>query len=434
MPNNKAMKPSTKQNKTQKKNAARRLKRKGAGGAGSTPASYNRTVRLRSPVKDSVIRGSEFVGRVSLPTVLTTNNAILFQQEVSPSLFVGSRMSLLARAYEKYRFKRLVLRYVPSVPTAIGGQIVAYFDLDVLDSFTGATSVDVIVRDAMAHQGAKLFNVNVPESVEMPIAPGLKDFFTGIGASSPQFYSQARIYVIGVAGLNGISIPASGAVGSLFVDYELHFEGEQMQELEDPNTLGTISSALVEVSRIGAPGGSVDFIAATTVLFAGEQYPGFTTSVADGVYLSTSNNTSTTSFTPFNSLNSGCPTKVITIVNKGVALTLKPSTTTVTSSAVMTTNEPWSAANIAASVLGGEIARTSTVDFLINNLGAPPVALQYRMMQSRLEKLEGMLSKFALKEEEDKDVEMYSEGTVEDCVDGDDEDDCDYEVRLETQG
>jgi len=208
------------------------------------------------------------------------------QIEISPSSFIGTRLSVLAKVYDKYRFTKCQVRYVPSVPTTVGGQFVMYFDLDVGDLVADVSSVEVAVRNAMAHQGAELCNVYNSGMTTMPIAPGLKDFFTGAADGDNKLFRQAKFWMVATAGLNGTGLPASGVVGSLFLDYTIHFEGEQLQDKTAVEEEPFIDSALRIVANSGTIANTVTFSSAGTrqLLFGGYLLPGYDTSLPNGVY------------------------------------------------------------------------------------------------------------------------------------------------------
>lgn len=223
MPNNQMNKTATKQNV--KKNTKKNSKNNG-----TTPkaigVAYKQTSTLRSPMTTSVYSGSDYISTIQLPANLTVGNAALVELPISPSNLAGSRISVLSKCYEKYRFLKLQARFVPSVPTTVGGQCVMYFDMDVGDTYSNAQSVEVMVRDAMAHKGSKMFNVHTPVDVAMPERIGLTDFFTGPVKGENRLYYQSKLFVIGVAGLTGAT--SGTTIGSIFIDYTIRFEGVQL--------------------------------------------------------------------------------------------------------------------------------------------------------------------------------------------------------------
>jgi len=323
-----------KQTKTNPKLSAtvkRRLRRQRSRAGGIPIARRIPRQVVRTPLSQNVYRGRDFLTTVSLPASLSVSNCQLVNLPVSPGRFVGTRISLLAQAYDKYRFKRLSLHYVPSVPVTVGGQIVIYFDLDVKDGFGTAQSTDIVIRDAMAHQGAQLTNVHDAVVVNMPIAPGLKDFFTGASTGNDQLYYQAKAWVIGVAGLNGTGAPSTGTVGSLFVDYEVHFEGEQLQEQGAAADSEVLSSALTNCMAIsnGVVTASLTMGAQTSVIFGGvTMTQGFLTNDADGVYTGTLivGGSNLNTYTPFLTTRN-LTVRYVAVLSGGYGVLLKPAVT-----------------------------------------------------------------------------------------------------------
>lgn len=376
--------------KTQTKNAKRALKRQSGKTQSAIPIAQRVNITAKSPMKSNTYKGTDFLQSVTLASQVTVANCVMAEITISPSDFAGTRLSTLSRVYDKYRFTRCAIRYVPSVPTTVGGQFVMYFDLDVSDTVADVTSVDIAVRNAMAHEGAQLVNVYNRGMTMLPIRPGLKDFFTGPAVGDDKLYKQAKFWMIASAGLNGTGLPANGVVGSLFLDYEIEFEGEQLQDKADLAELGVIDNLLTKVGNAPLKVGtfSVANGTATTVLFAGQLFPGMTTARPDGVIVATNSGPATTStFTPFSAQDAVCKGNWIGIINNGLMLLL---TTKTSAGSFMAKYEPWLTGTSTGGYTWSETdAPVGVSSALSTALQPPPVSTQ---LSARIANLEARLA------------------------------------------
>jgi len=68
------------------------------------------------------VSGHEYLGNLGIgSSAITQNLAGVF--DLNPACWTDSRLSLIARAYEKYRFESVTLHYIPAVGTTTAGSI-----------------------------------------------------------------------------------------------------------------------------------------------------------------------------------------------------------------------------------------------------------------------------------------------------------------------
>jgi hypothetical protein len=115
----------------------------------TVPASYGFSLRMtqpkvtRSANKSSII-GSDFAG-----TVRTANTASYHPGAsiiLNPAYFQNAMLGSLARAYEKYRFTKAVVQYIPSVPTSTQGQLVMCSSRAIKEPFLDGSSTTFLSR------------------------------------------------------------------------------------------------------------------------------------------------------------------------------------------------------------------------------------------------------------------------------------------------
>jgi hypothetical protein len=73
----------------------------------------------------------------------------------------------LSNLWERYRFRKFKLRWVPAVPKTIACQLIIYQDTDPLDDPTVIPDADALVRQATEHAGSQQFNFINPMSIDL---------------------------------------------------------------------------------------------------------------------------------------------------------------------------------------------------------------------------------------------------------------------------
>jgi hypothetical protein len=115
----------------------------------TVPAAYGFSLRMskprvtRSGNKASII-GSDFAGLVN--TVNTSDYHPAASVLLNPAYFQNAMLGSLSRAFEKYRFTKAVLQYIPAVPTSLQGQLVMTSTRTVKEPFLDGSSTTFLSR------------------------------------------------------------------------------------------------------------------------------------------------------------------------------------------------------------------------------------------------------------------------------------------------
>lgn len=113
------------------------------------PSAYGFTVRMTQPKivrsgnKASII-GADFASTVA--TSNTNSYAPAASILLNPAYFQNSMLGSLSRAYEKFRFTRATVQYIPSVPTSTQGQLVMCSTRTVKEPFLDGSSTTFLSR------------------------------------------------------------------------------------------------------------------------------------------------------------------------------------------------------------------------------------------------------------------------------------------------
>lgn len=113
------------------------------------PAAYGFTVRTSAPRVTRTSTGAHIVGSDFAGTVNTFNTSAYepaASVPMNPSYFNSAMLGNLSRVYEKYRFRKATLEYIPSVATSVQGQLVILSDRSVKNPFLDGASASFLGR------------------------------------------------------------------------------------------------------------------------------------------------------------------------------------------------------------------------------------------------------------------------------------------------
>lgn len=113
------------------------------------PAAYGFTVRTSTPRVTRTGTGAHIVGSDYAGTVNAFNTSAYepaASVPMNPSYFNSAMLGNLSRVYEKYRFRKATLEYIPSVATSVQGQLVVLSDRSVKNPFLDGASASFLGR------------------------------------------------------------------------------------------------------------------------------------------------------------------------------------------------------------------------------------------------------------------------------------------------
>lgn len=180
----------------------------------------------------TTLRGSDFLGFVSVLGSLTTaGERIRKTFPVSPSAYPGTRLAQLSNLWERFRFTRFSLRYVPSVPNTLACQMVLYQDTDPKDDPTTITDADALIQQATAQTGSQQWNFNSAKRVDLARRADKELYYTGVTKENVRFNYQGIAYLIqqsACINFNGEAVSDVLECGSIYVDWEVQFQTPQI--------------------------------------------------------------------------------------------------------------------------------------------------------------------------------------------------------------
>jgi hypothetical protein len=194
--------------------------------------NYGYTIKMAKPsVRRSstgaVITGSDFAGTVR--ALNTTAYEPAASIPLNPAYFQAAEMGVLSKTFEKYRFRRAIVEYIPQVSTSTAGQMILTSSRSIKEPFIAGTDSNFLAR-ALSKDNAiagPLWERNVCEISclsDFKLVDPLAD-----GDLDDSISEEIQVYV---------TASAAATVGILILHYEIEFM----------NPLYSIHSTLIPIS------------------------------------------------------------------------------------------------------------------------------------------------------------------------------------------
>ena len=160
---------------------------------------------------------------------LNVGGAIVFCQFLNPWRFPGSRLTQFANLFQKFEFKRCMIRYVPAVPATVAGQMILCWDTD--PTYAPLGSTQGVIRSMMAHKNRQMFHVFDDMKVVLPQSKS-NALFCDTRGQDLRLNNQAVMWAAMVSPV----VTATGeqwgsAVGSFVVEWDVQFRTARIAEL-----------------------------------------------------------------------------------------------------------------------------------------------------------------------------------------------------------
>jgi len=221
----------------------------------TVPATYGFSLKMETPRvirngKGTVIHGSDFATSVQ-SSIATNTYAPAASVLLNPAYFSSSMLGNVARTYEKFRFTRAVIQYIPQVPTTTTGQIVMCSTRSVKEPFINGAASSFLSRalsqsNAIATPIWKEASLSVNCGNEWSIVDGFID--TDLDDSI-----QEEVQVYSTSG-------TSQTTGILILHYTIEFKDPlyayHSQSIPNPVGNGNFSSA-IDNSAVNAIGDAI---------------------------------------------------------------------------------------------------------------------------------------------------------------------------------
>lgn len=131
---------------------------------------------------------------------------------------LGDRPNVFGRVYSRYRFKQLMVKYIPQVGSTTGGALALGFNDDTITSDTSSSGSYPLVIDFRCSGEAQVWSRF--DVVWKPVDPSKWYYCSQENATSDTRFTQ-QLSLFGA----GLGIAASTTVGNIVLYYTIEFEG-----------------------------------------------------------------------------------------------------------------------------------------------------------------------------------------------------------------
>jgi len=211
-----------------------------------------------------LVSGTEYLTNIQVQLsgdlVATEPGDVVFAIPLHPKFFSGTRLLALARLYQKYRYKKLVVEFVPTVPSTQDGSFLMYFEYDVEANISVLGDGDLRLREAMSHLGSHMFNVYTYGRTSLVDDGQVDAYFLETG-DDPRLEQQGSLVVMATSTFSPIDIDTAGdykTMGNLIIHYEMELTERGLTN--DPSTtlvglipLSTTATAIFPALNVGQP-------------------------------------------------------------------------------------------------------------------------------------------------------------------------------------
>jgi uncharacterized short protein YbdD (DUF466 family) len=201
-----------------------------------------------------MLRGTEFLTSVSVLTTAVTNapgtrpGDCIYTVPLNPVFFSGTRLLNFARLYQKYRYKTLIIEYVPLVPSIQNGSICQFFTYDPNENIFIEQNQDTRLREAMSHLGSSMTNIYSYARTHLVEDDQISSYFCHIDGDV-RLEQQGMYYMLAASTFS----PSPGSdqgtltIGNLIMHYEIELLERGLDE--DPSTT-TITEWVAETELL----------------------------------------------------------------------------------------------------------------------------------------------------------------------------------------
>mgnify|MGYP003572135097 FL=1 len=184
----------------------------------TVPAAYGFSLRMKQPIIKRTANTASIVGADYAGTVFGTIGSEYSPAAsvlLNPIYFNSGMLGSLARTFEKFRFVRAVVQYVPSVPTSTQGQVIMTSTRTVKEPFIASSSSTFLSRalsqgNAVAMPVWKDESITIECGTEWSVVDALLD-----GDLDDCIQEEVQVYA---------TCEATLTTGILILHYEVEFK------------------------------------------------------------------------------------------------------------------------------------------------------------------------------------------------------------------
>lgn len=180
-----------------------------------------------------LLRGSEFLTSIEVATDADSNATIagdtVWELPLHPLFMSGTRLDAYALLFRKYKFDHVVVEFMPTGPSNQGGALIAFVTHDADQNFSTITDSDQRMRDAMAMQGAEMWNVYSYGRVYYQDDHTVEWYYTGNSDDSRLFIPGTMNVMAGTSYVSLNEAPTA-TLCNVILHYQIRFQDRIIDE------------------------------------------------------------------------------------------------------------------------------------------------------------------------------------------------------------
>lgn len=180
------------------------------------------------------ITGVEYVTQVSVNTTANTtpgvSGDIIYTLPLAPICLPGTDLYKEAQFWEKWRWNKVHIHYIPSCPSTTNGALIGWAETDIGRATFGILSDGASrVREALARKSAKMFHPFTEVTIEMARSETDKNLWydTYIDEES-ELSIPSQLFIMLESGMTDPNLQATMSCGQILIDYEIEFCDKSM--------------------------------------------------------------------------------------------------------------------------------------------------------------------------------------------------------------
>jgi hypothetical protein len=213
---------------------------------GGVSASYAQTVEVKHFLQSSMtLKGCDLLYVVSPQTDLI-ESSVLAEFTLNPlQLTSATRLHQFAPLWDKFRWKRLCLRYKAACGTDTQGLLGAAAEPDVLDSYSNFSGLPLDQKLTSA-----LHNISSAPNLPFSLDVRDKKFYGPARFMVPEPLSDPRNSAVGKIVITNQGALEAGTYGRFYLDWEIEFEQPNLDDSAESGSafIQTISGSFVDAT------------------------------------------------------------------------------------------------------------------------------------------------------------------------------------------
>lgn len=207
------------------------------------------------------VKGQDWLGRI-VASASEVPGYVYLEIYINPLTITGSRLSLFAQLYDKFRFGLLKFHFVPSGSTQTRGSVILAYDRDISDATPPLG--DGGIRQFLAMMDAVNSPIWAPCTAVCPLSHPEEGLWCNpVVGGDERLAFQGQLYV---ACMEPSSLTAGQAIGDLFMEYDVEFFDPQLDTTIPiakslaSGTVMTLGPTANDILRPYAPGGQTTIV------------------------------------------------------------------------------------------------------------------------------------------------------------------------------